>query len=240
MPFGFRTYTTELGGQLSRVNVDLSWKEDGADLDRPWAVWVRVAVREGETPELATGASLDDLRDALDAALFRSHGAVFVGSRVRGVRADLLFYTTRCEGVDDAVRGEVPDLVAATVEIRADADWGLYHRALYPEPRIEADMRHRDALRQMSRLGDPIGVSRPIVHHLEFPDEAGARSAAARLGEEGFIAERKGSRVEVTEDRPLDEAFLESASAVFALTEACGGVYAGWDAERRRASAPTP
>lgn len=241
--FGFASFSNVIDRRPAASMVDLSWGEDGPDEDRAWSVVVEVALRAPRPDGLADSAEESALVRAgvvLEAALWRDHKAVFVGTRTHDGRATFVFYTSEGAGAAHAARAALEGLgLVATCAVAHDPEWAGYSR-IYPPPVVLQDIRNRGLLERMVRMGDPIDQPREVRHHLSFADRAGADAARrdavrAGLAPKAVVGpEGRPHGVFVRQEVPLDSHFLGIASLLHGLAELHGGVYDGWDADRRR------
>lgn len=243
MAFGFASFSTVIDRRPATSMVDLSWGEDGPDDDRAWLIRVEVALRAPRAdglPEPAEEATLVRAGVALEAALWRDHKAVFVGTRTHDGRAAFLFYAAEVAGAASAARGALEGLgFGAECRVEHDPEWAGYS-GIYPSPVVLQDIRNRGLLERMVRMGDPIDQPREVRHHLSFADRAGADAARRDASRAGLTPkavagpEARPHGVFVRQEVPLDNHFLGIASLLHGLADLHGGVYDGWDADRRR------
>lgn len=242
MPENWQTYFAHIDDLPATILVNLGAAE--VEPKPPHLTWLRISYevnREDGFPDEAQREALDEIEEALDAAMEELGFVVhFVGRLThQGLRA-FYFYSDNPLGVESALGGAMVPFGSDPHEIgqRDEEDWETYFGLLYPSPRDMQLISNQQLLGVLAEHGDDHELPREVEHFAYFPTEVAGHEFAGRAAAEGFTLgehrppEEPGAEwgVRVTRVDPVDYFSIGDATLLlFELAEECGGSYDGWE-----------
>ena len=176
-------YLVTLDDAPAVISVNLALISLAPDETRPLRLHVRVPLLQPTDNGLIDSderLALNDIEDALAAAMEETLDAIYAGRVISDGAYDLCYYAASDEGFDHAVAAAmrafpryVPDY--HTVD---DPQWEAYRDFLYPDRMSMQQIRNRAVLAQLEEHGDDLSTPREIIHFVYFTDPDNRRQYA--------------------------------------------------------------
>ncbi len=240
---GWSSYYTEVDGQYSSVQVDLTRRATAPDPDLGVCSVVRIALATMREDGLAgedEGPRLTLIEEALEDSMTRFAAAVYVGCTTGGGTREFYFYGPM-EGLVEAALLEVQETFSDYTfagGAQADEDWAQFLETLCPSMDDERGLAIKRQLARMAESGDDPTRVRPISHWLSFPDEELRMFFLASLPPREFETETLETKEDglmrwwVRVEHKLDLDFMKLHEMMLRLTALAAeqqGVYDNWE-----------
>ena len=213
--------------------------------DNEFAVVGYVKVRLGTpTPEgFVSEAEADEIgfiEDRLEMEALRYRIGKYVGRVVTGGEAHFIFYLKydfEWPGVVAAAMGHFPEYAYESGS-RADAQWEVYRKLLFPTAREWQMIHNHHACDRLRAAGDNLRLPRAIEHRVYFETEKARSQFAEAITKEGFKVQKEVPPSEKTPlyglhfyrtDTPYYYDIDALTHALIALGARFDGEYDGWE-----------
>jgi regulator of RNase E activity RraB len=234
------------------IFVDLGVRAEVPIEARPWLLWVQLDMQaprpDGQSSSEET-PQLNDIGDALDAAISATCGAQLVARVTGGGKRGFYFHAAEPGPLDETAAQVMGTFDGYGFECGSafQPEWDHYLGTLYPSDTNLQRMQNRRLLEALASEGDVHELPRKVDHWLYFADEEGRAACRDTLVEIGFaideeaLAEDAGdklpfslvvSRVDSIDKQSINGLTLE----LVRLAGEHRGDYDGWGCETTAAA----
>jgi hypothetical protein len=239
----WEAYMKPVDGRPAAVAFNAEVAERIPDAELGVMGFVKVPLRTPTTEGFVSESEADELgfvEDRLEMEALRYRIGKYVGRVLTGGEANFIFYLK--------YDFEWPGIVAAAMEhfpayayesgSRADAEWEVYRKLLFPTGREWQMIHNHRTCDRLKAAGDNLRLARAIEHRVYFETVQARGKFAQRIADEGFKVQKE---LPPSEQAPLyglqfyriDTPYYYDIDALtlslIDLGERFRGVYDGWE-----------
>lgn len=177
-------YFTKLGEDEAVINVDINLAELAPMKEIPMCISVKLAGKRilsvGDLEELD---SLEKLQREISEALKNKYGAVKAGLVVFEGQEDLIYYLRKADDLDVTLQ----DIMANeerpyNLSVEMDPEWNTYFNVLCPDEYERQQIKTRNRIQLLQRMGDDIRKARSLQFLASFKEDEDKNRFAEMLG----------------------------------------------------------
>lgn len=184
-------YFTKLGDDDAVITVDLNLAEPAPIKEIPMCISIKLAGKKilsgGDNIEVE---ALDKLQREITQGLHDKYGAIKAGQVTFDGQQDLIYYLRKADDLDktlDDIMSNEERQYHLSVEI--DADWDTYFNILCPDEYERQQIKTRNRIELLQRMGDDITKTRFVQFLASFKEDEDKNRYEEMLG---FLPEELG------------------------------------------------